>query len=139
MKIQITLTCPQRKSINIVKNGKKTKKQNYLCNACSRQFIGDHALSYKGAHSNTITLMMRMLVRGCGIRDISVILNISLSKVLKNLEKQQVVLQPKHSFYDQLEVDEFWTYVGKKSHKKWLIYTLSSRKWRNRCLGLWQT
>ena len=95
MKIQITLTCPQRKSINIVKNGKKTKKQNYLCNACSRQFIGDHALSYKGAHSNTITLIMRMLVRGCGIRAISDILNISLSKVLRTLEKQQVALQPK--------------------------------------------
>ncbi|MBC6425385.1 MAG: IS1 family transposase [Ekhidna sp.] len=122
MKIQITLTCPQCKSTNIVKNGKKTKKQNYLCNACSRQFIGDHALSYKGAHSNTITLMMRMLVRGCGIRDISDILNISLSKVLKTLEKQQVVLQPKHSFYDKLEIDEFWTYVGKKRHKLRLIY-----------------
>jgi len=72
MKIQITLTYPQYKSTNIVKN-KKTKKQNYLCNDCSRQFIGDPALSYKGAHSNTITLMMRMLVRGCGIRAISVI------------------------------------------------------------------
>jgi len=72
MKIQITLTYPQYKSTNIVKN-KKTKKQNYLCNDCSRQFIGDPALSYKGAHSNTITLIMRMLVRGCGIRAISVI------------------------------------------------------------------
>jgi len=93
MKIQITLTCPQCKSINVVKNGKKkAKKQNYLCNACSRQFIGDPALSYKGAHSNTITLIMRMWMRGCGIRAISVILNISLSKVLKTLEKQQVVL-----------------------------------------------
>ena len=58
MKIQITLTCPQCKTTSIVKNGKKTKKQNYLCNACSRQFIGDHALSYKGAHSNTITLII---------------------------------------------------------------------------------
>ena len=88
MKIQITLTCPQYKSTNIVKNGKKTKKQNYLCNDCSRQFIGDHALSYRGAHSTTITLIIRMLVRGCGLRAISVILCISLGKVLKTLERQ---------------------------------------------------
>ena len=94
-----------------------------MCNACSRPFIGDHALSYKGAHSNTIAMIIRMLVSGCGIRDISVILNISLSKVLKTLERQQVVFQPKHSFYDQLEVDEFWTYVGNKSHKKWFIFS----------------
>ena len=42
--------------------------------------------------------------------------------MLKTLEKQQVVLQPKHGFYDKLEVDKFWTYVGKKRHKLWLIY-----------------
>ena len=65
---------------------------------------------------------MRMLVRGCGIRAISDILNISLSKVLKTLERQQVALQPKHSFCDKLEVNEFRTYVGKKSHKHWLLY-----------------
>jgi len=96
MKIQITLTCSQCKSINIVKNGKKqAKKQNYLCNDCSRQFIGDPALSYKGAHSRTITLIIKMFVRGCGLRAISVILGISLGKVLKILEGQQVTLQPK--------------------------------------------
>jgi len=53
-----------------------------------------------------------MWVRGCGLRAVSVILNISLSKVLKTLEKQQVVLQPKRSFCDKLEVDEFWTYAS---------------------------
>jgi len=74
MKIQITITCPPCKSINIVKNEKKqAKKQNYLCNDCSRPFIGDPALSYKGAHSHTIALIIRMFVRGCGIRAISAI------------------------------------------------------------------
>jgi len=63
-----------------------------------------------------------VLVRGCGLERLSVILGISLGKVLKTLERQQVALKPKHSFYDKPEVDEFWTYVGKKRHKKWLIY-----------------
>ena len=128
MKIQITLTCLQCRSINIVKNGEKTKKQNYLCNACSRSFIGDHALSYKGAHSTSIAMIIRMFVRGFGLRAISIILGLSLGKVLKTLERQQVALRLKRSFYDKLEVDEFQTYVGKKSHKQWLIYAYSSGK-----------
>ena len=94
-----------------------------MCNACSRPFIGDHALNYKGVHFNTITLITRMLVSGCGLRAISVILGISLGKVLKTLERQQVDLQLKRSFYDKPEVDEFRTYVGKKSHKKWFIFS----------------
>ncbi|MBC6399921.1 MAG: hypothetical protein GDA51_07200 [Ekhidna sp.] len=64
-----------------------------------------------------------MFVRGCGIKDISVILGISLGKVLKTLESQQLSMQPKRSFYDKLEVDEFWTYVRNKSHKQWFIFS----------------
>ena len=71
MKIQIILQRPDCQSTDIKKNGKKTsKKQNYLCKTCGRQFI----------------------------------------------------LKPKQTHYDCLEVDEFWTYVGNKKNRKWLIY-----------------
>jgi IS1 family transposase len=30
--------------------------------------------------------------------------------------------RPKQQYYDCPEVDELWTYVGKKSSKVWLIY-----------------
>ena len=32
------------------------------------------------------------------------------------------ILKPKQSHYDSLEVDEFWTYVGNKNTKQWLVY-----------------
>ncbi|MDR1055758.1 MAG: hypothetical protein LBL90_08055 [Prevotellaceae bacterium] len=32
------------------------------------------------------------------------------------------MLQPRQPYYDCLEVDEFWTYEGKKSTRVWLIY-----------------
>ena len=32
------------------------------------------------------------------------------------------IFKPKQSHYDSLEVDEFWTYVGNKKNKVWLIY-----------------
>jgi IS1 family transposase len=63
-----------------------------------------------------------MLVRGIGIRDISVILKISITKVLKTLKSMKCRIKPKKDHYDCLEVDEFWTYVGKKKNKIWLLY-----------------
>jgi len=63
-----------------------------------------------------------MLVHGIGIRDTAVIEKISVKKVLSTLVNSNHVLKPKQSHYDSLEVDEFWTYVGNKKNKKWLIY-----------------
>jgi IS1 family transposase/transposase-like protein len=123
MKIEITLHCPNCQSTNIKKNGKKSsRKQNYFCKSCKRQFIGDHALTYKGWHSELIHKILLMLVRGVGIRDIAEIEKISVKKVLSTLVHSNHMLKPKESHYDSLEVDEFWTYVGNKKNKKWLIY-----------------
>jgi len=123
MKIKITLKCPCCSKTKIVKNGiKENKKQNYLCMDCGRQFIGDHVLSYKGCHSELNHKIELMLVRGVGIRDIAEIESISIGKVLSVLVKSKKIIEPKQSHYDELEVDEFWTYVGKKDRKMWLIY-----------------
>ncbi|KAA6329308.1 hypothetical protein EZS27_021877 [termite gut metagenome] len=74
MKLTIPLHCPNCQSPQIKKNGRKSSgKQNYLCKACFRQFIGDHALTSKGCHSGLIKRILLMLVRGIGIRDISAI------------------------------------------------------------------
>ncbi|KAA6328932.1 hypothetical protein EZS27_003449 [termite gut metagenome] len=63
-----------------------------------------------------------MLVRGIGIRDISVIQEVSVRKVLSVLVNSHYVITPSKSYYATLEVDEFWTYVGNKGKKYWLIY-----------------
>jgi transposase-like protein len=86
MQIKITLHCPDCQSTKVKKNGKKiSKKQNYLCKACGRQFIGDHALRYKGCHSSLTQKLLLMPVRGIGIRDIAEIEKISIKKVLSVL------------------------------------------------------
>ena len=61
-------------------------------------------------------------MRGCGIRDIAVILQVSIGKVLKILVESHYDLKPKRQHYSCLEVDELWTFVGSKANKKWLIY-----------------
>jgi hypothetical protein len=58
-----------------------------------------------------------MLVRGMDIRDISTVLKISITKVLKVLKSTVYTIKPKKTHYDCLEIDEFWTYVGKKRTK----------------------
>jgi IS1 family transposase len=63
-----------------------------------------------------------MLVRGVGIRNIAEIEDVSADKVLSVLASTDHVITPKKSHYKCLEVDEFWTYVGDKSNKIWLIY-----------------
>ncbi|KAA6352004.1 hypothetical protein EZS27_000656 [termite gut metagenome] len=63
-----------------------------------------------------------MLVRGIGIRDISEIQEVSIRKVLSVLVNSHYAITPRKSYYERLEVDEFWTYVGNKGKKYWLIY-----------------
>ena len=123
MKITITLHCPNCHSTKVKKNGQKSYgKQNYQCKCCNRQFIGDHALTYKGCLSSITQCILLMLVRGIGIRDIALIKGISLNKVLSVLVNSTHTITPRESHYDYLEVDEFWTYVGNKGNKVWLIY-----------------
>jgi transposase-like protein len=101
---------------------KYSGKQNYLCKNCGRQFIGNHALDYKGCHSSLIKCILLMMVRGIGVRDISVIEGISIGKVLSVPVKSHYRITAKRHHYASLEIDEFRTYAGKKKNKVRLIY-----------------
>jgi transposase-like protein len=67
------------------KRQKISRKQNYLCKTYGCQFIGDHALRYKGCHSALTEKIRLILIRGTGIRDIAAIEKISIKKVLSTL------------------------------------------------------
>ena len=122
MTITIELRCPSCGSDNLARNGKKSNgPQNYLRKACRRQFIRDEERAYLGTLGCITGFIKKMLVRGCGVRDVVAILGISARKVLKTLADAKYALKPKRKRYDCLEVDE-WTYVGRKKNRKWLIY-----------------
>jgi transposase-like protein len=70
-------------------------KQNYLCKDCGRQFISDHERAYKGTLSWVKNMIKIMLVRGIGIRDIGVILEVSIGTVLKVLKSTKYKIRPK--------------------------------------------
>ena len=121
MKTQIEINCPDCPSLK--KNGIKSYgKQNYQCKDCKRQFIGDHALTYQGCHSQIEDKIGLMTVRGCGVRDKAVMASVSIGKVLSIMGSTVYKIVPKKRYYERLEVDEFWTYVYRKKRKVWLIY-----------------
>ena len=123
MRITLEIKCPACLSDSIKKNGTKVDgKQNYQCKICRRQFIGDHALSYQGCHSGIKTKILHLMVRGSGVRDIAEIERLSIGKVLQTLSQSKYQLRAQQSHYETLEVDEFWTFVGNKQNKQWLIY-----------------
>jgi IS1 family transposase len=45
-----------------------------------------------------------------------------MERLVKVLKSTECRIKPKQSRYDRLEIDEFWTYEGKKKNKVWLIY-----------------
>jgi IS1 family transposase len=122
--IKIEVYCPHCSSAKVVKNGKKsTGKQNFKCKGCGKQF--QHEYVYHGADIRTKHLIISMLLRNCGIRDIAIILQVSTQLVLKLLilEGQKCEIIPEHQDYKSVQIDEFWSYVKrKKQGKLWIIY-----------------
>ena len=66
-----------------------------------------------------------LMVRDSGIKDIACVEKISKGKVLATLKKCHYQITPKQRQYDCLEVDELWTFVGKKTNKQWHKLCLS--------------
>ena len=117
------MKCPKCGSKRVIRNGKKAYKvQNYLCKDCGKQFISDADRTYKGTVSGIRDSIKRALVRGSGIRDAAFIFAVSIGFVLRVLVESCYGLKPKKKHYERLEVDEFWTFVGTKSRRFWLIY-----------------
>ena len=100
------------------RNGKSgNNKQKYLCKTCGRQFIGDHNLDYQGCRCDADEQIWRMSARCCGIRDICNITGYSRGKVQAALKRSTHQTSPQRTHYQTLQVDEFWTFVGKKRNK----------------------
>ena len=85
--ILIKLNCPHCQSSKVVKNGKKKNgRQNLLCRICGKQFRPTY--SNKGADAQIKELLVRLLERNSGIRDIAELLRISRKCILDNLCRQ---------------------------------------------------
>jgi insertion element IS1 protein InsB len=135
------ITCPYCKSDDITKHGKTSEgKQRYYCHneACkNKTFIVDY--SYNGCLPNIKESILDMAVNGSGIRDTARVLDISPNTVINTIKKIELdsinysVLNQINDhasisvvikLADEAELDEMWSFVGKKANQRWLWHAI---------------
>ena len=125
--ILIKINCPHCQSSKVVKNGKKKNgEQNLMCRGCSKQFLPVY--KNKGSDPAIKRLILRLLERNNGIRDMEELLGVSRRCILNNLCRQgnNLTIQPTQQHYQSVQIDELWSFVGKrKKGKYWLLYAYS--------------
>ena len=124
---KIEISCWHCQSLNLVKNGKTAnKKQKYRCKDCGKQFIVDY--TYQGCRTEIRSLILKMTLNSSGIRDISRVLNISTNTVLKHIRDRAAQIReplvPTRAA--RIELDEFWSFVGKKKKQRWTWLSITS-------------
>jgi len=79
---------------------------------------------YKGCVVENREWVLRMLCRGSGIRDCKAVMGVSHSTVLKLIATtaQGITLKPRKYHYHRVQIDEQWSYVGRKEKKVWMLY-----------------
>jgi insertion element IS1 protein InsB len=138
----ISVRCPQCHSEQIVKRGKTRRgKQRYLCQniACTQgSFLLDY--SNRGCLPEVKRQIIDMSLNASGVRDKARVLHISIGTVLHELRKKETTLEsvntallrtlnPHEVAVDILrageaEVDEMWSFVGKKQDQRWLWHAI---------------
>ena len=138
----ITVRCPHCASEQIVKRGKTPcGPPRYLCQntACAR---GSFLLDYhnRGCLPEVKQQIIDMSLNASGVRDTARVLRISTDTVLSELKKKEPVLesvntallrtlQPDEIVVDiqragEAEMDEMWSFVGKKREPRWLWHAI---------------
>jgi insertion element IS1 protein InsB len=120
------VNCPICNS-TAVKNGFQSNQQRYYCNYCNKKFQANYI--YNAYSKNTNQSIITLTKEGCGIRSISRILKISTQTVLSRLISISKTLQSKDTFDRgcSYEMDEMWTFVGKKTNVVWITYAIERK------------
>lgn len=117
------VTCPRCSSLNIKKNGKTAQqKQRYLCKDCRRQFITHY--TYRGCQGALRALIVPMALNGSGVRDTVRVLGVSLNTVWQTIRTAaaQVPKPAPPRRVQDLEIDEFWSFIRAKKQQQWCWY-----------------
>ena len=110
---------------NCQKAGKqKNGSQRLYCVVCRKY---QQTVYRRVAYQPEITgLVGDLLCEGVGVRGISRVLGIAVGTVISRIRRlgQKVCKPSGLSSGRAFEVDELWTYVGKKSNEYWVAYAL---------------
>jgi len=119
------MNCPSCLSDSIKKNGHiYNGKQNYRCKVCGRQFVEDRALPE--IDERTKEIVVNLLLERLSLRGICRSLGVSLTWLLWFFQKiaaeipEDMAIVKKQKSRITIEIDEMWSFVGKKENKVWV-------------------
>ena len=127
MKLFKAEACPYCRGTKVVRNGiKRNGRQNLWCKGCGKQF--QPAYVYKVCEMKNKELVVKMLCRGSGIRDCAAVSGVSKSMVLSLIKSTagSIVVRPEKHSYHRVQIDEQWSYVGRKEKKVWMLYAYAA-------------
>ena len=140
--VLISVCCPQCESDQVAKRGKTEQgKQRYSCfnPVCpTKTFILNY--SYNGSLPKVKEQIIDMAMNGSGIRDTARVLKVSASTVISEIKKKESCLESVNrplletlrtsdisvhvQRVEDAEMDEMWSYVGKKENQRWLWHAI---------------
>ena len=139
----VEVKCPKCKGKEVIKYGQTTnKKQRYICKnkECKQEsFILEY--SERAMIPEIKEQIVKMAINGSGIRDTARVLKISPTTVINELKKSSKIEQVNKQLIEQIkdktkvivkiekqnqeaEMDEMWSYVGKKEQQRWLWHAI---------------
>ena len=102
----------------------KNGTQKHYCSQCKK--YQQKIYRYKAYESRTSPMISELMCEGLGIRSTARVLKIGINTVLRRIVliaasiSKPLIPQNQPSF----EVDELWTYIGRKENEYWLAYGL---------------
>ena len=107
-----------------LKNGKtKSGEQRYYCTLCKKS--QQNSYTYQACKPKINDKLINLLKEGCGIRSISRLLKISPTTTIRRiLNISNQIKSPSIVIGKMYEVDELCTYIGNKTRKRWIAYSL---------------
>ncbi len=138
----VQVQCPDCHSTDVVQYGKQANgTQRYRCNNrdCPRTIF---LLQYqdKGRLPAVKQQIVDMTLNGSGVRDIVRVLRVSSATVINVLKKKEPAVKQVHARLlhtlapppvnvilrqvEQAEMDEMWSFVGRKSQQRWLWHAI---------------
>ena len=153
MTVWLAVHCPHCQSTEVKKHGTSSNgKRRYRClNQDCPYATFSQSLDYPGRRPEVKQQIVEMTLNGSGVRDISRVLHVSTATVIQELKKKASQLQTvNHRLLPQIqpeqvevvieqvevteettvvesELDEMWSYVGKKTNPRWLWHAIDRR------------
>ncbi len=116
------MECKYCQNSCIKKGVNRTGKQKYYCKFCHKNQLKTYCYKSYLIQDDKIVCLVK---EGCGIRSIARILQISKTTITKRiLQISEKVISPKYEHGKEYEVDELCTFVGNKTCKRWVAYSL---------------